>query len=97
MSPTSGPVPGHDLVALDRTLRLALLEEDAPIIVHVRTRKGYGYQPAEADKVGFHGAALPPMPGVHSTRSGGRTSDRGPSAPASALANGVAGTGSAAS
>jgi 1-deoxy-D-xylulose-5-phosphate synthase len=56
-----GPVPGHDLVALDRTLRKALEEEDAPIIVHVRTRKGYGYHPAEADKVSFHGAALPPM------------------------------------
>ncbi len=57
-----GPVPGHDLVALDRVIRKALLEEEAPIIVHVRTRKGYGYRPAEADKVGFHGAALPPMP-----------------------------------
>ena len=56
-----GPVPGHDLVALERTLRLALLEEDAPIIVHVRTRKGFGYHPAEADKVSYHGAALPPM------------------------------------
>ena len=57
-----GPVPGHDLTTLDRTLRQALTEEDAPIIVHVRTRKGYGYHPAEADKVSFHGAALPPMP-----------------------------------
>ena len=34
---------------------------ERPIIVHVRTRKGRGYRPAEADKVGFHGAALPPM------------------------------------
>ncbi len=57
-----GPIPGHDLVALDRTIRLALLEEERPIIVHVRTRKGYGYHPAESDKVAFHGAALPPMP-----------------------------------
>jgi 1-deoxy-D-xylulose-5-phosphate synthase len=64
-----GPVPGHDLVALDRTLRLAMLEEDAPIIVHVRTRKGYGYHPAEADKVGFHGAALPPMPPASAPRA----------------------------
>jgi 1-deoxy-D-xylulose-5-phosphate synthase len=56
-----GPVPGHNLAALDTTLRAALQEEDAPILVHVRTRKGYGYRPAEADKVGFHGAALPPM------------------------------------
>jgi len=57
-----GPVPGHDLVALDTTLRAAFEEEDSAILVHVRTRKGYGYHPAEADKVGFHGAALPPMP-----------------------------------
>jgi 1-deoxy-D-xylulose-5-phosphate synthase len=64
-----GPVPGHDLVALDRTLRLALLEEDAPILVHVRTRKGYGYRPAEADKVSFHGAALPPMPDPQRARA----------------------------
>ena len=56
-----GPVPGHDLVALDQTLRKALLENEAPILVHVRTRKGHGYRPAEMDKVGFHGAALPPM------------------------------------
>ncbi len=57
-----GPVPGHDLVALDSTIRKALEEEETPIIVHVRTRKGYGYHPAESDKVAFHGAALPPMP-----------------------------------
>ncbi len=57
-----GPVPGHDLVTLDSVIRKALQEEESPIIVHVRTRKGYGYRPAEADKVGFHGAALPPMP-----------------------------------
>ncbi len=57
-----GPVPGHDLAVLDSTLRKAFEEEDKPIIVHVRTRKGYGYRPAEADKIGFHGAALPPMP-----------------------------------
>ncbi len=32
-----------------------------PTIVHVRTQKGRGFRPAEADQVGFHGAALPPM------------------------------------
>jgi 1-deoxy-D-xylulose-5-phosphate synthase len=72
-----GPVPGHDLVALDRTLRLALQEEDAPIIVHVRTRKGYGYHPAEADRVGFHGAALPPMPGSTRVRQEAATPEAG--------------------
>ncbi|MBA3779321.1 MAG: 1-deoxy-D-xylulose-5-phosphate synthase [Chloroflexi bacterium] len=55
-----GPVPGHNLRALDATLRRAL-ELEGPVLVHVRTRKGRGYRPAEADQIGFHGAALPPM------------------------------------
>ena len=55
-----GPVPGHDLRALDSTFRRAL-QQEGPVIVHVRTQKGRGYRPAEADQVGFHGAALPPM------------------------------------
>ena len=55
-----GVVPGHDLPALLSTFRRAL-RLDGPVIVHVRTYKGHGYQPAELDQVGFHGAALPPM------------------------------------
>ena len=55
-----GPVRGHSLPALESTLRRAL-QLDGPVLVHVRTQKGRGYRPAEADKVGFHGAALPPM------------------------------------
>src|SRR5688572_8949645 len=55
-----GPVAGHNLRALGATLRGAL-ELDGPVIVHVRTQKGRGYRPAEADRVSFHGAALPPM------------------------------------
>jgi 1-deoxy-D-xylulose-5-phosphate synthase len=55
-----GPVPGHDLRALESNLRGALTLE-VPVIVHVRTQKGRGYRPAEADQVSFHGAALPPM------------------------------------
>jgi 1-deoxy-D-xylulose-5-phosphate synthase len=65
-----GVVPGHDLRALDRTLRSAL-ELDGPVIVHVRTRKGRGYRPAERDQVGFHGAALPPMVDTYEARGGG--------------------------
>ena len=34
---------------------------EGPVLVHVRTQKGRGYEPAEADQVSFHGAALPPM------------------------------------
>ena len=55
-----GVVPGHDLQALDETLGAAL-GLPGPTIVHVRTQKGRGFRPAEADQVGFHGAALPPM------------------------------------
>ena len=61
-----GVVPGHDLHALLSTLRRAL-ELPGPVLVHVRTQKGRGYRPAEADQIGFHGAALPPMaPTTHS-------------------------------
>jgi len=55
-----GAVPGHDLHALLETLSSALALP-GPAIVHVRTQKGRGFRPAEADQVSFHGAALPPM------------------------------------
>jgi 1-deoxy-D-xylulose-5-phosphate synthase len=55
-----GVVPGHDLHALLETLGAAL-RLPGPTIVHVRTQKGRGFRPAEADQVGFHGAALPPI------------------------------------
>lgn len=43
-----GPVHGHDLGALEETLRQAK-EYEAPVIVHVITEKGHGYGPAIAD------------------------------------------------
>jgi 1-deoxy-D-xylulose-5-phosphate synthase len=43
-----GPVHGHDLPALEETLRQAK-EFEAPVIVHVITEKGHGYGPAIAD------------------------------------------------
>jgi 1-deoxy-D-xylulose-5-phosphate synthase len=55
-----GVIPGHDLHALLQTFS-RVLELDGPTIVHVRTQKGRGYEPAEVDQVSFHGAALPPM------------------------------------
>ena len=67
-----GLVPGHDLKALLTTFQQAL-ELKGPVIVHVRTQKGHGFRPAEADQVGFHGAALPPMavdPATNGTEPG---------------------------
>jgi 1-deoxy-D-xylulose-5-phosphate synthase len=65
-----GLLPGHDLKALLSTFQSAL-ELRGPVIVHVRTQKGHGFRPAEADQVGFHGAALPPMAVPLSTNGSG--------------------------
>ncbi len=43
-----GPVDGHDLGALEEAMRQAR-DYAAPVIVHVITQKGRGYQPALAD------------------------------------------------
>ena len=44
-----GPVDGHDEQAVESALRRAK-GFNAPVIVHVVTRKGYGYRPAEDDE-----------------------------------------------
>src|SRR6185437_13499594 len=43
-----GPVHGHDLAALEEALKQAKNYE-APVIVHVITEKGHGFEPAVAD------------------------------------------------
>lgn len=51
-----GPIDGHDFDALERTLENAKKVEDCPVLVHVVTKKGKGYKPAEEDKIGtWHG------------------------------------------
>jgi len=49
-----GPVDGHDLPALI-TLLTAARNLKEPVLVHVVTRKGYGYRFAEEDPAKFHG------------------------------------------
>lgn len=49
-----GPIDGHDLKSMERTLRLAR-EFDGPAVIHVLTRKGYGYDKAEERPEIFHG------------------------------------------
>jgi 1-deoxy-D-xylulose-5-phosphate synthase len=44
----TGPIDGHDVPGLERALRDAA-EFDGPIVVHVLTKKGCGYGPAEDD------------------------------------------------
>ncbi|HVB06993.1 MAG TPA: 1-deoxy-D-xylulose-5-phosphate synthase [Acidimicrobiales bacterium] len=45
-----GPVDGHDIAALEQALRNAATWQ-GPIVLHVLTRKGKGYGPAEQDEV----------------------------------------------
>jgi 1-deoxy-D-xylulose-5-phosphate synthase len=80
-----GLVPGHDLKALLSTFQQAL-ELKGPVIVHVRTQKGHGFRPAEADQVGFHGAALPPMTVPPSNGNGSGGGDGSGASPARASA-----------
>ncbi|HEX7011984.1 MAG TPA: 1-deoxy-D-xylulose-5-phosphate synthase [Steroidobacteraceae bacterium] len=49
-----GPIDGHDLGALVATLR-NLRDLKGPQFLHVITRKGKGYPPAEADPIKWHG------------------------------------------
>ncbi len=50
----TAPIDGHDIRELEDTLRL-VLQTEGPVLVHVVTRKGAGYGPAEQDPERFHG------------------------------------------
>lgn len=49
-----GPIDGHDVGMLTDTLR-NMRNLKGPQLLHVRTQKGKGYKPAEADPIGYHG------------------------------------------
>lgn len=50
-----GPIDGHDFDALEENLQYAK-KMKGPVILHVITKKGKGYKPAELDKIGtWHG------------------------------------------
>lgn len=49
-----GPVDGHDVKALARALKEAK-KLDHAVLVHVITKKGKGYEPAEKNPARFHG------------------------------------------
>ncbi len=50
-----GPINGHSMPQLLATLR-EYRDHPHPVLLHVATRKGKGYEPAEADPVFWHGA-----------------------------------------
>ena len=51
-----GPIDGYDIPALEKTLRRAR-EYEGPVIIHVLTNKGQGYDKAEEQPEKFHGVA----------------------------------------
>lgn len=48
-----GPVDGNDIAAVEDVLRLAKKQKDG-VIVHIKTKKGNGYAPAEMNADKFH-------------------------------------------
>lgn len=48
-----GPIDGHDLPTLLATLR-NMRDLDGPQFLHVVTKKGKGFAPAEVDPIGYH-------------------------------------------
>lgn len=49
-----GPVDGHDIAELTEVFEVAKLMNE-PCIVHVKTKKGKGYKPAEENSGQYHG------------------------------------------
>ncbi|WP_427983140.1 1-deoxy-D-xylulose-5-phosphate synthase [Agarivorans sp.] len=49
-----GPIDGHDVKGLVRTLN-NMRDLKGPQLLHVMTKKGKGYLPAEQDPIGYHG------------------------------------------
>lgn len=53
-----GPIDGHDINQLVRTLK-TINETKGPKFLHIITKKGKGYKPAEIDPIKYH--AVPPF------------------------------------
>ena len=51
-----GPVDGHNVEELERTLR-TICNRQGPHFLHVITKKGKGYQPAEVNPGNYHGVS----------------------------------------
>lgn len=49
-----GPIDGHDVNELVKTLK-NMRNLKGPQFLHVMTKKGKGYEPAEKDPIGYHG------------------------------------------
>jgi 1-deoxy-D-xylulose-5-phosphate synthase len=65
-----GPINGHRIDRLIETFQIAR-NVDGPVLIHVLTKKGKGYGPAEKDPTSFHGVGAFDIATGNSTNSGG--------------------------
>ncbi|HDV6126993.1 TPA: 1-deoxy-D-xylulose-5-phosphate synthase [Pseudomonas aeruginosa] len=65
-----GPIDGHDLPTLVATLR-NMRDMKGPQFLHVVTKKGKGFAPAELDPIGYHAITKLEAPGSASKKTGG--------------------------
>ena len=64
-----GPVYGHDLSVLLSTLK-NIKKLEGPQFLHVITKKGKGYAPAEDDPIKYHGVTpFDPTKGIVSSKT----------------------------
>jgi len=66
----TGPIDGHDVLGLVAALQ-KISQAKGPQFLHVVTRKGQGYAPAEADPVAYHGMSkFDPAVGLQPSKPG---------------------------
>lgn len=65
-----GPIDGHDLELLVKTFEFLQTQEE-PVVLHIITEKGRGYEPAKANPMKFHGLG-PYQTETGETPSGGQ-------------------------
>jgi 1-deoxy-D-xylulose-5-phosphate synthase len=65
-----GPINGHRIDRLIETFQIAR-NVDGPVLIHVLTKKGKGYGPAEKDPTSFHGVGAFDIATGKSANSGG--------------------------
>ena len=77
-----GPIPGHQLESLIETLQNVRDNRHGPVLIHVLTTKGKGYEPAEKNPGDYHGVGpfdiatgkpLPPNGTISYTEVFGKT------------------------
>ena len=65
-----GPIDGNDYDKTEQALRAAKMKGE-PVVIHLHTKKGKGYEPAENDPCGYHGVAARPSDQITFSRAFG--------------------------